>query len=345
MKIPPFPPSFEISGRAIGGGAPCLVIAEAGVAHFGDVAKAFRLVDLARDAGADVFKTQHFHTDRLIGPGSPDWRERMRPKELSDEEIARVHAYALKRGIIFLCTAHDEVALNFLDGELKVDAFKIGSGEVENWPFLENVARRGKPIILSTGMYTLDQVQKAAEVIWDAGGRELALLHCVTSYPTPPAEVNLDAMRQIRTVFSGPVGYSDHTVGTTVPLAAVALGAAIIEKHITLDINVPNAHDWKVSCTAETLAPFIAAVRDTEAAMGGWAKRPVVSEEAALSWARKSITAAIELDAGRILAATDVVFQRPGSGLPPSQLASVLGRRVRNKTPAGTPLTLEMLED
>jgi len=345
MSIPPFAKTFEIAGRAVGSGAPCLIIAEAGVAHFGDVAKALRLVDLAANARADVFKTQHFHTNQLIGPGAPDWRERMQSKELSDDDMARVHSYARERRITFLCTAHDDAALDFIDRELDVAAFKIGSGEVENWPYLENVARRGKPIILSTGMYTLDQVQKAAEVIWDAGGRRLALLHCVTSYPTPPAEVNLDAMRQIRTVFSGPVGYSDHTVGTAVPLAAVALGAAIIEKHITLDVNVPNAHDWKVSCTAETLAPFVAAVRDTEAAIGGWAKRPVASEEAALSWARKSITAATELNVGHVLTKADVLFQRPGSGLPPSQLASVVGRRVRGRIPAGTPITAEMLEN
>ena len=345
MSILPFADSFEIAGRSIGGGAPCLVVAEAGVAHFGDINKAFRLVDMAVDARADVFKTQHFHTDQLISTSSPDWRARLQSRELSDKDIARVHSYCLKRGITFLCTAHDDAALDFLDRELNVAGFKIGSGEVENWPYLENVARRGKPIILSTGMYTLDQVQKAAEVIWQAGGRELALLHCVTSYPTPPAEVNLDAMRQMRTIFSGPIGYSDHTVGATVPLAAVTLGAAIVEKHITIDINVPNAQDWKVSCTAETLAPFVAAVRDTEAAIGGWAKRPVTSEKTALSWARKSITSATELAAGHVLAAADVLFQRPGYGLPPSQLASVLGRRVRSKIPAGTSITAEMLEE
>lgn len=344
MSCPTFPNSFEIAGRLVGGGAPCLVIAEAGVAHFGDLNKALRLVDLAVDARADVFKTQHFHTNLLIGPGAPEWRERMQSKELGDEDIARVHSYAIERGISFLCTAHDEAALDFVDRELNVSAFKVGSGEVENWPYLENVARRGKPIILSTGMYTLDQVQMAAKVIWDAGGRELALLHCVTSYPTPPAQVNLDAIRQIRMVFSGPVGYSDHTVGTVVPLAAVALGASIIEKHITLDVNVPNAHDWKVSCTAETLAPFVGAIRDIEAAIGGWTKRPAAAEETALSWARKSITAAIDLDAGHVLTVADVLFQRPGSGLPPSQLPAVVGRSVRSRILAGTPITADMLD-
>lgn len=344
MAHPPFPSSFEISGRCVGGNAPCLVIAEAGVAHFGDVEKALRLVDLAVEAHTDVFKTQHFHTQELIGPSSPEWRERMQSKELRDEDIARVRAYADERGILFLCTAHDDQALNFIDRNLNVSAFKIGSGEVENWPYLENIARRGKPIILSTGMYTLDQVRKASEVIWDAGGRELALLHCVTSYPTPPSQVNLDAMRQMRMIFSGPVGYSDHTVGTVIPLAAVALGADIIEKHITLDVNVPNAHDWKVSCTVETMAPFVAAIRETEAALGGWEKGPVAAEEAAVKWARKSITAAIDLAPGHVLEASDVRLQRPGSGLPPSQLSSVLGRRICVAVCAGTPIRADMLQ-
>jgi N-acetylneuraminate synthase/N,N'-diacetyllegionaminate synthase len=139
------------------------------------------------------------------------------------------------------------------------------------------------------------------------------------------------------------VGYSDHTVGTVVPLAAVALGADIIEKHITLDVNVPNAHDWKVSCTADTLAPFVAAVRDTEAARGGWEKGPVAAEEAAVTWARKSITAAVDLPPGHVIQTSDIRLQRPGSGLPPSQLASVLGRSVLASVRAGTPITADML--
>jgi len=343
MARPEFPGSFELCGRPVGGGTPCLIIAEAGVAHFGNVDKAFLLVDLAAEARADVFKTQHFHTQELVGSSSPEWRERLQSKELRDEDIARIQGYATKRGIAFLCTAHDDRALDFLDKELNVGAFKIGSGEVENWPYLENVARRGKPIVLSTGMYTLDQVKTATEVIWDAGGRELALLHCVTSYPTPPAQVNLDAMRQMREIFSGPVGYSDHTVGTVVPLAAVALGADIIEKHITLDVNVPNAHDWKVSCTADTLAPFVTAIRDTEAALGGWEKGPVAAEEAAVTWARKSITAAVDLPPGHVIQASDIRLQRPGSGLPPSQLSSVLGRSIVATVRAGTPITADML--
>ncbi len=202
---------FSISGRAVGGEAPCYVIAEAGVAHFGNVDKAFALVDLAVDAKADAVKFQHFRSDRLVGPSSPEWRDRLRSRELSDGDMQRVADHARKRGITFLCTAHDEHALDFLDRTVGVPAFKIGSGEVENWPYIGEIARRGKPIIISTGMYTSELIRKALDVLSENGCNEVAVLHCVTSYPADPATINLDAMRQIGEFFEGPVGYSDHT--------------------------------------------------------------------------------------------------------------------------------------
>lgn len=336
--------TVRIGNRRIGKGARCFVIAEGGVNHFGEIDTAFRLIDLAAQAGADAFKTQHFRTDSLIGPTAPDWRERMRSKEMADEAIGAMADYCRKKEIIFLCTPHDSHAFRFLDEVLNVVAFKIGSGEIENWPFLEDMGRRGKPIILSTGMYTLNQVEKAVQVLADVGCRELAVLHCVTSYPANVSDVNLDAMRQIRKVFTGPVGYSDHTTGSAIPLAAVALGADVIEKHITLDVDVPDAQDWKVSCTAETFPAFVKDIREVEAAFGGWQKAPVDAEQAALHWARKSLTASRELSSGDVLRRSDLIAQRPGSGLPPSMLDEVVGRRVMRAVPAGTPLTAEMLE-
>lgn len=343
-SLPKFVADFTVAGRRIGGDARCFVIAEAGVNHFGDVSKAIALVDMAVAAGADALKFQHFRTDKLIGPSAPAWRERMRSKELTDQAIGELQQACVARGIQFLCTAHDEESLDFLDRELAVPAFKIGSGEVENWPFLANVAGRGKPIILSTGMYSLDQVTRAIDVIAEAGGRELAILHCVTSYPCPPEWVNLDAMRQIRDLFEGPVGYSDHTSDVAVPLAAVALGAAIIEKHITIDVDVPNAQDWKVSCTPATLGPFIKGIRDIEAAKGGWRKAPAAGERDAIVWARKSITTRRRLEAGETIEPQDVIFQRPGTGLPPSRIETVVGRRLRVAADSGMPITAEMLE-
>lgn len=263
-----FAPSFSIAGRPVGQDAPCYVIAEAGVAHFGSVDKARALVDLAVQAKADAVKFQHFRSERLVGPSAPDWRDRLKSRELSDDEMLRTAEYARKRGMTFICTGHDEPSLEFLDRTVGVPAFKIGSGEVENWPFIADIARRGKPVILSTGMYSLELIEQALNVLSENGCTEAAVLHCVTSYPADPSTINLDVMRQIRQFFAGPVGYSDHTAGTAVPLAAVALGANVIEKHIALDFNVPDAQDWKVSCGPDDLVEFVADVRAVSAARG-----------------------------------------------------------------------------
>lgn len=330
-----FPAHIVIAGRRIGPGEPCYVIAEAGVSHFGDLGKAQQLIDMTAAARADVFKTQHYQAERLIGPSAPDWRERLRSRELPDEAIGWMRDRCREQGLPFLCTPHDEGALEFLDRELDVPAFKIGSGEVENWPFLANVARRGKPVILSTGMYELDQIRQAVRVMADNGCRELAILHCVTSYPADPAAINLRVMDDIRDFFPGPVGYSDHTAGTAVPLAAVALGADIIEKHISLERDIPNAQDWKVSCLPDDFPRFIADVRAVEAARGGGAKTLGEGERTAILWARKSLTAAADIPAGTVLTAAMLTAQRPGGGIPPSRLDQVLGRRVIRPVAAG----------
>lgn len=338
-----WPRHIDIGGRRVGPGDPCYVIAEGGVSHFGQMNKARELIDLACAAGADVYKTQHYHTDLLVGPSAPDWRERLRIKEMPDEAIREMQVYSLERGMPFLCTPHDEQALVFLDQVLDVPAMKIGSGEVENWPFLAKVAATRKPVILSTGMYELRQIREAIQVLADNGCKQLAILHCVTVYPASPALVNLKVMEKIREFFTGPVGYSDHTEGTAVPLAAVALGADIIEKHITLDRDVPNAQDWKVSCDPTNFAPFVADVRTIEAARGGGPKVLSDYEQRSIQWARKSITAAVDIPANAIIAQDMLIAQRPGLGLPPSRLAEVVGRRTCRPIGTGEVLTSELL--
>lgn len=338
-----FPRHIEIAGRRIGPGEPCYVIAEAGVSHFGDMDKAWRLIDLAVASRADAFKTQHFHTDRLVGPSAPDWRERLRSKELPDQAIRAMCDRCRDSGIPFLCTAHDEIALDFLANELAVPAFKIGSGEVENWQFLAKVAQLGKPIMLSTGMYSIRQIREAIHVLHDNGCTALAVLHCVTNYPADPSQVNLHVMAQIREFFSGPVGYSDHTAGTAVPLAAVALGADILEKHITLDRDIPNAQDWKVACDPTNLASFVAEVRAVEAARGGGEKTVSEEEKRSLLWARKSLTAARDIQAGSIIEESMLLAQRPGTGIPPSELDKVLGCTAKIELATGTLLAWDAL--
>ena len=258
--------------------------------------------------------------------------------------MLRVAEYCRKKGITFICTAHEELALDFLDHKIGVPAFKVGSGEVENWPYIAEIARRGKPVILSTGMYTIELIGTALQVLNENGCREVAILHCVTAYPVDPATVNLDSMRQIGRIFNGPIGYSDHTVGTAVPLAAVALGAKIIEKHITLDFNIPDAQDWKVSCGPDNLATFIADLRVVEAALGGEPRSLSEAERQSVLWARKSLTAARDIAAGEQIEASMLTSLRPGDGLPPSQISRLLGLRARCLIPRGTKIAHDMVE-
>jgi N-acetylneuraminate synthase/N,N'-diacetyllegionaminate synthase len=335
MQVFPFNPSFAIDGRLIGAGCPVYIIAEAGVAHFGSLTKAFELVDMAVAAGADAVKFQIFQADALICGAAPEWKKRLGSRALPFSDFKEIQGYCRQQGITFLVTAHDESALEYID-TLQVPAYKIGSGEVDNWPFINQIAWRGRPVIFSTGMYTLEQVQTALSLFAEAGNHEVAVLHCVTSYPVPPAEVNLLAMDTIRDAFQVVTGYSDHTQGYHFPLAAVALGAKIIEKHITLDFDVPDAQDWKVSCGWHDLALFIKQVREIELGLGSGLITPTPSEQQSLAWARKSLVAATAIMAGEVLDRDKIVCKRPGTGIPPSELDSYLGRRAKVAIAADT---------
>jgi N,N'-diacetyllegionaminate synthase len=338
----PFNPSFTIGDRHIGAGAPVFIIAEGGVNHFGDLTKALALVDLAASAGADAFKTQIFATDQLVSNRLPDWQERLRPKEITFDFLRRMKERCDQKGIIFLCTAHEESTLPWLDS-LEVPAFKIGSGERDNIPYFLEVARREKPVILSTGMYDLNKVKGTLEIFADAGCQDLALLHCVTSYPTPYAEVNLRAIQTLKEIFPGPVGYSDHTDGHHAALAAVALGGAIVEKHITLDFNVPGAQDWKVSAGPEDFPLLVQHLREVEAALGSGVKAVQHCEASALTWALKSLVATRNLSAGTVLTEDMVIAKRSGAGLAPVHLPKILGRKLSLDLKADQPLEWEHL--
>lgn len=320
-----FSREFEIAGRVVGKGCPAYIIAEAGVAHFGSMEKAYRLVDLACDAKADAVKFQIFQTRELISAEAGEWIERLASKELPYEAFIDIASYCKNRGITFFATAHDEPSFEFLD-QLDVPVYKIGSGEVDNWPFIETIAKKGKPVILSTGMYTHEQIRKVCKIFKAADNPDLAILHCVTSYPTEPDLVNLKAMESISRL--GVItGYSDHTRGFHFPLAAAALGAAVIEKHITLDFDVPNAQDWKVSCGPDDLHLMVDQIREIQAGLGSGEKAPNKAEEQSLAWARKSLVAARDVKSGETVTEDMLVFKRPGTGISPSELNKALGKK------------------
>jgi N,N'-diacetyllegionaminate synthase len=319
---------FSISHRKVGHGQPVFVVAEAGVAHFGSVEKAMALVDMAVRAKADAVKFQVFKTEELISKESQDWIERLRSKELPFEAFRRIQHYCHEKGIIFYATAHEESSLEDLD-KLNVPVYKIGSGEVENWPFLREVASRKKPVILSTGMYTKEHIRQALKIFADEGNLDLAVLHCVTQYPTPASEVNLRAIEMIRSDFDVIVGYSDHTEGFHFPLAAVAAGAKVIEKHISLDFNIPNAQDWKVSCGPKDLQVMVRQIKEIEEGLGTGEKMPSEAERGNISWARKSLVAARDIQKGEEITSDMLRIKRPGTGISPARVGDVIGRKAR----------------
>lgn len=335
--------SFHIGNRIVGTGAPCFVIAEAGVAHFGDFQKAIGLVDLAVEAKADAVKFQIFDVDAMIVRANVEWRERLGSRALKREQFRELKDYCDQKGIIFFATAHDEPSFDYL-ASLDPPVFKIGSGELKNWGYLRRIASEGKPIIFSTGMYNLDDVGEGLRHMVGAGNNEIAILQCTTQYPTPPEEVNLRVMETYRERFGGVVGYSDHTSGFHIPLAAVACGAQVIEKHISIDFNVPNAQDWKVSCGPHDLARFISELREVERALGDGNKRQTNVEAESEQWARKSLVTTRAVKAGDRIVADMLVAMRPGTGIAPDQIDKVVGKRVLRDIDANVLLRWDVLQ-
>ena len=237
---------------------------------------------------------------------------------------------------------HDQPSLEFLN-TLDVPLYKIGSGEVSNWQFLKNVSSNQKPVIFSTGMYTFEDIHNALEAISSTGNSSIAALHCVTSYPTLPVDVNLRAIETIRERYGVITGYSDHTEGFHFCLAAVAIGAKIIEKHISLDFNVPDAQDWKVSCNSEQLIEMVGQIREIESGLGTGKKTGGGAEKKNLVWARKSIVAVRDILPDEILSDELVVFKRPGTGIPPSELDELLGKKVITKISKDSVITRDQL--
>ena len=316
-----------------------LIIAEAGVNHNGDIELAKRLIDVAADAGADLVKFQTFSAERLTTQSAPkayyqnqttDSAESqylmLKQLELSMEMHEVLISHCQQRNIGFFSTGFDIQSLDYL-ALLGPERFKIPSGEITNLPYLRHVGGYGKPVILSTGMATLSEIEAALEVLEAAGTprRQITVLHCNTEYPTPMQDVNLRAMCSIRDAFGVAVGYSDHTAGIEVPIAAVALGATVIEKHLTLDRNLPGP-DHKASLEPYEFAAMVRAIRNIEQAMGDGIKRPSPSEAKNKPIARKSLVAAMPIHAGEQFTAENVTAKRPGTGISPMRWDEVIGR-------------------
>lgn len=314
------------------------VIAEAGVNHNAELELAYKLIDAAVFAGADAVKFQAAVPDLVTTKYA---QKAAYQKESSDDQESQLEMvrkiyfsldkfnllkkYCVKKNIIFFSTAFDLVSLNYLE-KIGQPYHKIPSGEITNLPYLRCIGRYGKLVILSTGMANQDEIQIALNVLEQAGTsrKSITVLHCNTEYPTPMIDVNLRAMLTIRDAFDVQVGYSDHTLGIEVAIAAVALGATMIEKHFTLDRNLPGP-DHKASLEPEELKKMVVAIRNVEKAMGNGVKRPSPSEAKNLAIARKSLVAAHTIHKGEVFCETNLTVKRPGTGLSPMRWDDVLG--------------------
>jgi len=316
------------------------IIAEAGVNHNGSIVTAEQLIDAAANSGADAIKFQSFKADKLVSykapkaeyqkkntPHSESQFEMIRKLELTPENHFDLLLHCKKRNITFLSSAFDLESIELLK-RLKLSLFKIPSGEITNYPYLKNIGSLKKSIILSTGMSTLNEIKNALTVLICSGTKrnKITVLHCNTEYPTPFEDVNLQAMLTIKNTFNISVGYSDHTEGIAIPIAATALGATVIEKHLTLDKKM-NGPDHKASLEPHEFSKMVKSIRDITSAIGNGIKKPSKSEINNIIIARKSIVAKTFILKNDVFSENNITIKRPGNGINPMKWESVLGRK------------------
>ena len=328
---------LKIENKLIGKNLPVFVIAEAGVNHNGDINLAKKLIDVAKESGADAIKFQTFKAKNVVtkktgmaeyqekNTGKKESQQEMLKKfELSDNSFNELKKYCDDKNIIFLSTPHSEDAVDLID--TLIPAYKIGSGDLTNTVLLEKVAKKLKPMILGTGMSNMQEIKEAISTIKNQGNNKIIMLHCTTNYPCPGKNVNLNALQTMQKELDCIIGYSDHTLSTLTPALAVTLGAKVIEKHFTLDKDLPGP-DHKASLTPEELTQTIQNIRYAEQVLGSKEKKPADSEKKILKLVRKSIVAAKNIPKDTVLSKELLIIKRPGTGIPPSKIKEVIGKQ------------------
>jgi N-acetylneuraminate synthase/N,N'-diacetyllegionaminate synthase len=336
------------SGRLLGDGAPCFLIAEIGANHNGSLALAKELIDAAADAGADAAKFQIYRAESLYSKHTPRHSGYKKPlyeliKEIETPRawITELAAYARERGVLFLATPFDEDAVHELDGVSEL--FKVASFELVDLDLLRVVARTGKPAILSTGLATLEEIQDALDVFRAEGNPQVILLQCASKYPSPASIMNLRSMETMRAAFGAPTGLSDHTPGFHVALAAVALGACVVEKHVTMDRTLEGP-DHPFAIEPDELKAFVSQAREIESAMGeGLKTGPSEEEREFYTLARRSLHAACDIPAGCVIEPSMLCAKRPGLGIRPKYAPLVAGRAARRDIEADHWITWDMI--
>ncbi len=337
---------------------PVLIIAEAGVNHNGSIEIAKQLIDVAVDCGVDIVKFQTFKTENLVSKSAKKAEYQienmndednsqfamLKKLELNESNHLLLQKYCNEKGIEFWSTAFDNESLQLLK-KIGVKRWKIPSGEITNLPFLQKIGSYKEEIILSSGMSSLEEIAEAIEVLIKAGANKemITVLHCNTEYPTPMSDVNLNAMMEIQKQLNVPIGYSDHTLGIEVSIAAVAMGATIIEKHFTLNKSLPGP-DHKASLEPNELKEMVAAIRNVEVAMGTKEKQPSEAEKKNMLVVRKSIHLGKDVKEGHILSENDLIMKRPGDGISPMKINEVIGKKIKSNSASDHKLILSDLE-
>ena len=331
----------------------CFIIAEAGVNHNGSIDLAKKLVDAAKEAGADAVKFQTFKTKNLVtknakkaeyqikNSGKESQYEMIKKLELSDDEFREIAEYAESKGIIFLSSPFDTKSVDLLD-EIDIPAFKIASGEITNFPLLKHIAKKQKPVILSTGMSTLGEVEEALNLI-EKYNDDIILMHCLTNYPAKKEDANLNVIKTLEHAFKKPVGFSDHTSGIEMSVAAVALGSCVIEKHFTIDKNLPGP-DHKASLEPQELSQMVKAIRNVEKGLGNGVKKPTDDEIKIKRLVRKSIVAKEDIPQGSVITEEMICIKRPGTGIEPKYLDKLLGKELVKDAKKDTLLKWDQLK-
>ena len=345
--------NLQIGTKIIGANHPCFIIAEAGVNHNGDLAMALKLVDAAKYAGADAIKFQLFSAKEQLSKealtaeyqkmatGNQKMLKMAETYDLPWEAHREIAHHCKETGILYMASCFDIQAVDFLL-EIGGNCIKVGSGEITNYPLLAFIAGKEKPILLSTGMSTLQDIAGAVEWVQENGNAPLALFHCTSNYPAAPDSVNLRVMKTLEHAFQVPVGYSDHTIGDPIPLAAVALGASMLEKHFTMDRNL-SGPDHAMSMEPDDLKALINKIRIVEMSMGNCLKKLQPTEVPVQKAARRSLVAACQINAGEALIDKNVTFKRPGTGIDPRLWPYVQGRTAAIPIAEDTLITWEML--
>jgi N,N'-diacetyllegionaminate synthase len=347
-----------IADKKIGDGQPVFFIAEAGVNHNGSIELGKQLIEIAKEAGADAVKFQTFKTENIITKTAPkstyhiettgedkhqSWFDLLKTQEMSMTMHVELIEHCKKVGIIFLSTPYDEESADLLDG-LGVPAFKIASTDTGNIPLLRYIAKKGRPMILSSAMATMTEVENAVFAVRDEGLQEVAMLQCTGNYPAKIVDTNLRVMDTYRKQLKCVVGYSDHTQELINPIAATAMGACIYEKHFTVDRSLPGP-DHRMSLKPEELIQTITAIRNTETAMGSSIKNVLDVEKENRVKLRKSVVANVNINKGEIIQKEMLALKRPGHGIQPTEFNKVIGKTARSDIPEGSVLLYEMLND